>query len=75
MYLVLAVQHNRVISATAFHRWESATLHADTLAITLNRGVDKKMLKWEKDDYRNVYENDGVAIMIEPLVGPYDTKI
>ena len=66
MYLVLTVQNNRVITARAFREWHKATLHADKLAISLNRGVSKEMMDLENSDYRNVYEHNGIAIMIEP---------
>ena len=66
MYLVLTVQNNRVINAKAFKEWYRATLHADKLAIALNQGVSKEMMDWENSGYRNVYEHNGTAIMIEP---------
>jgi hypothetical protein len=70
MFLVMTVQYNRVTSVKAFSDWHRATLHADTVAICLKGGVDKKMLNWEEGDYRNVYEHNGVAVMIEPCDEP-----
>lgn len=70
MYLVLMVQHNRVISVKAFSDWYRATLHADKLAIQLNRGLSVQATEWENNDYRNVLEINGVALMIEPCDEP-----
>lgn len=72
MYLVVAIQYDRLISIKAFNQWHNATLYADTLVITLSKGVNKEMLKWEDNDYRNVYEANGVSVMIEPCDAPSD---
>jgi len=65
VYLVMTIQHNRVTSVKAFERWFDATMYADTVAISINRGVSKEMLDWENSEYRNAYESNGVAVMIE----------
>lgn len=70
MYLVMTVQHNRVTSVKAFSQWFHATLHADTLAIQANRGLSKEMMDWESHGYRNVYESNGITVMIESCDDP-----
>lgn len=69
MYLVMTVQHNRVTSVKAFDEWNLATMYADGLAINLG-GFDKSVA-WENNEYRNVFEHRGVAIMIEPCDAPH----
>jgi hypothetical protein len=70
MYLVLMVQHNRVLHVRAFRNFDLATFHADGLVID-QIGASNEMPDWEDSDYRNVFEApNGVAIMIEPCDRP-----
>lgn len=72
MYLVLMVQHNRVIHVKAFDVWDLATMYADDLVMDL-RGVTNTLPDWENNEYRQVFEHNGTAIMIEPCVKPGET--
>ena len=70
MYLVLMVQHNRVIHVKAFRNFDLATFHADNLVMSQN-GVGNCLPDWEDSDYRNVFTaNNGISIMIEPCDEP-----
>lgn len=69
MYLVLVLSHNRVNHIKAFDAWDLATTHADELVMDL-RGVTNDLPNWEGGPYRNVFEWNGVAVMIEPIDVP-----
>jgi hypothetical protein len=70
MYLVLMVQHNRVIHVKAFRNFDLATYYADSLVID-QIGMTNELPDWEDNDYRNVFEApNGVVIMIEPCAKP-----
>jgi hypothetical protein len=53
MYLVLMVQHNRVISVKAFRNFDLATFHADNLVMSQD-GVRATIcqIDWEDSDKR-----------------------
>jgi hypothetical protein len=55
MYLVLMLEHNRVMYAKVFHTFDDAAAHADELVMML-KGVDDEMPDWEGGA---VYEHDG----------------
>lgn len=70
MYLVLMVQHDRVIQVKAFRSFDLATYYADSLVMD-QQGVANDMPNWEDGDYRNVFTtHNGVSIMIEPCDKP-----
>jgi hypothetical protein len=70
MYLVLMVQHDRVIHVKAFRSFDLATFHADALVMD-QIGVGNNMPDWEDSDYRNVFTSpNGISIMIEPCDEP-----
>ena len=70
MYLVLMVQHDRVVSVKAFRNFDLATYYADSLVMDQN-GVTNEMPDWEDNEYRNVFTaNNGISIIIEPCDEP-----
>ena len=68
MYLVLLVQHNRVVVVKAFNDFNEASCFADDMVMDIF-GV-RRVGTWQNDSYRNVYEVNGKAIMLEPCYAP-----
>lgn len=70
MFLVLMIQHDRVIHVRAFHWFDQATFHADSLVMD-QIGVGNDMPDWENSEYRTVFTApNGISIMIEPCEPP-----
>lgn len=70
MYLVLMIQHDRVIHVQSFRNFDQASFHADSLVMD-QRGVTNDMPDWENSEYRTVFTSrDGISIMIEPCNDP-----
>ena len=68
MYLVLMVQYNRVKHVKAFGDFNEAASYADDMVMDLF-GVSR-VGTWENDSYRNVYEKNGKAVLLEPCYAP-----
>jgi hypothetical protein len=68
MYLVLLVQNNRVNHVKAFNEFSEAASFADDMVMDLF-GVSR-VGTWENNSYRNVYEVNGKAVMLEPCYAP-----
>lgn len=72
MYLVLLVQNNRVIIVKAFNDFNEAACFADDMVMDLF-GV-RRVGTWQNDSYRNVYEVNGKAVILEPCYAPGEVE-